>query len=253
MQVPHKLSDKDHPRLRGEYTFVNSFNPQLTGSPPLARGVRTTINLCSIERRITPACAGSTCRTHEGLEAVEDHPRLRGEYYYHSHTESLLEGSPPLARGVLFIRIRSMQHLRITPACAGSTDFKTLGAKKYWDHPRLRGEYCKRMHRLLRRRGSPPLARGVLQKNAQTFAKKRITPACAGSTLLICRNVKRCKDHPRLRGEYEYYTVIAWEIWGSPPLARGVLIIWTISPPLTRITPACAGSTVAYCETFGRY
>ena len=131
VQVPHKLSDKDHPRLRGEYTFVNSFNPQLTGSPPLARGVRTTINLCSIERRITPACAGSTCRTHEGLEAVE--------------------------------------------------------------------------------------------------------------------------DHPRLRGEYEYYTVIAWEIWGSPPLARGVLIIWTISPPLTRITPACAGSTVAYCETFGRY
>ena len=162
VQVPHKLSDKDHPRLRGEYTFVNSFNPQLTGSPPLARGVRTTINLCSIERRITPACAGSTCRTHEGLEAVEDHPRLRGEYYYHSHTESLLEGSPPLARGVRVEHMRDLRQLRITPACAGSTDFKTLGAKKYWDHPRLRGEYCKRMHRLLRRRGSPPLARGVL-------------------------------------------------------------------------------------------
>ena len=66
---------------------------------------------------------------------------MRGEYVYFDSAQSLIKGSPPLARGILF-SCSSVEIVRgITPACAGNTltdEYKNLLAK---DHPRLRGEY----------------------------------------------------------------------------------------------------------------
>ena len=71
---------KDHPRLRGEYCSKRNSPPARLGSPPLARGVRKLIRRELQQRRITPACAGST-KAHELLQYKrQDHPRLRGEY-----------------------------------------------------------------------------------------------------------------------------------------------------------------------------
>ena len=50
-------------------------------------------------------------------------------------------------------------------------------------------------------------------------------------------------DHPRLRGEYFVLSVFRELIGGSPPLARGVLSLYTLRTLHNGITPACAGST----------
>ena len=107
----------------------------------------------------------------------------------------------------------------------------------------MRGEYMALAIRLIIKRGSPPLARGVLLISVLSTAQVRITPACAGSTGVNLFNDARRKDHPRLRGEYKDCTNSISPVLGSPPLARGVLNKLAVQSPLFRITPACAGST----------
>ena len=77
-----------------------------------------------IERinRITPACAGSTCFHHVENVYNKDHPRLRGEYENTCPIDATPKGSPPLARGVPTENVCGSIVIRITPACAGSTD-----------------------------------------------------------------------------------------------------------------------------------
>ena len=132
---------------------------------------------------------------------------------------------------------------RITPACAGSTPTGGGATPSYRDHPRLRGEYILRRVWKMRKKGSPPLARGVLTKPEDMKSVTRITPACAGSTSAPIRECRSSRDHPRLRGEYKFLAVIAHGIIGSPPLARGVRTLKSLSYSELRITPACAGST----------
>ena len=90
-----------------------------------------------------------------------DHPRLRGEYVQHELEVQLVEGSPPLAWGVLGCRKYCEYCRRITPACAGSTDPYIHHLQAFQDHPRLRGEYCLLNWCSRRFIGSPPLTRGV--------------------------------------------------------------------------------------------
>ena len=75
------------------------------------------------------------------LAASVDHPRLRGEYTSTLQMALPQRGSPPLARGVLWVRVRTILRLRITPACAGSTKTHVTLWSLTEDHPRLRGEY----------------------------------------------------------------------------------------------------------------
>ena len=71
----------------------------------------------------------------------------------------------------------------------------------------------------------------------------RITPACAGKSVLGCLPVLPFQDHPRVCGEkaarYNFLTVFS----GSPPRVRGKD---SKHPPVAdyiRITPACAGKS----------
>ena len=134
-----------------------------------------------------------------------------------------LEGSPPLARGVPWARPQNSQPPKITPACAGSTNYKNNSVGYIEDHPRLRGEYSHELLVSISRVGSPPLARGVPFTVIQGIWNDRITPACAGSTT---KSIFTCCvhwDHPRLRGEYRNLLNPPCSAFGSPPLARGVL------------------------------
>jgi len=128
--------------LRGEYYFnwISTY-PRL-GSPPLARGVRIENRNTIGKARITPACAGSTVRYHGKIKREKDHPRLRGEYIFHSSLSTSDSGSPPLARGVHNASYVSTGKAGITPACAGSTLHKASKTSGVQDHPRLRGEYA---------------------------------------------------------------------------------------------------------------
>ncbi len=129
--------------MRGEYFNYTYGGCRGWGSPPLARGIRITLDFFADRRRITPACAGNTMFFDGGHEEEEDHPRLRGEYISRSASCWSLVGSPPLARGILHILEVGIRLARITPACAGNTVFWRYQHMIKKDHPRLRGEYTR--------------------------------------------------------------------------------------------------------------
>ena len=120
----------------------------------------------------------------------------------------------------------------------------TLTRQQSRDHPRLRGEYHYICQTRTKRWGSPPLARGIQLWRQPSNLESGITPACAGNTLYVCLVSSICRDHPRLRGEYDSFNLKTTKELGSPPLARGILI-YSHSPfGQVRITPACTGKTL---------
>ena len=147
--------------MRGEYWLYLLLDVANKGSPPLARGVPIISVALFAGRRITPACAGSTLYHLFSFSFSKDHPRLRGEYSLTMLQKETIIGSPPLARGVLRKMLKERKLSRITPACAGSTNFICHPVSPFRDHPRLRGEYSSRVTASITPPGSPPLARGV--------------------------------------------------------------------------------------------
>ena len=85
--------------------------------------------------------------------------------------------------------------------------------------------------------------RGKVQGACFFSFSLRITPACAGKSWCINRQLKGIQDHPRLCGEkYSYITYRLPQI-GSPPPVRGKdFAPCCLLNPL-RITPACAGKS----------
>ena len=155
----------------------------LFGSPPRVRGKRTDTWSAYLYMRITPACAGKTRPAWEKAVVGADHPRVCGENAG-SHSYIVKEhGSPPRVRGKP-IDTSPSTATWITPACAGKTFSASKRLGKNTDHPRVCGE--NRMHSLspLQSNGSPPRVRGKQLPAGRLPASPRITPACAGKTLL---------------------------------------------------------------------
>ena len=195
----------------------------LTGSPPHARGRRGYSCSVKVSHRITPACAGKTVGRVEVAGRRRDHPRMRGEDSSHLRSGLLLH--------------------RITPACAGKThtivqEFRTLR-----DHPRMRGEDAEVASGLLTSYGSPPHARGRPVAAAGQPVAGRITPACAGKTVPLTLAHMTYPDHPRMRGEDWRWRTSGMPSPGSPPHARGRLLLYSNPCYVNGITPACAGKT----------
>ena len=111
----------DHPRSRGVYTALTMTIGTVTGSSPLARGLRDhcTENLRAF--RIIPARAGFTPIARIVGTVSTDHPRSRGVYSYRPHCRYGQHGSSPLARGLLVVRVNLRSRVRIIPARAGFT------------------------------------------------------------------------------------------------------------------------------------
>ena len=108
---------------------------------------------------------------------------MRGEYGKVVFNVRFSGGSPPLARGILMVRRPTIARGRITPACAGNTGDAARGTAGTKDHPRLRGEYAKTTAWNAASLGSPPLARGIRDRDRQKSGLSGITPACAGNTI----------------------------------------------------------------------
>jgi len=131
------------------------------GSPPPARGASMARCTRSTSWGITPACAGSIA-VGAGLGCrCGDHPRLRGEHLAWACRRALCRGSPPPARGALWLSRKHNRISGITPACAGSIDRRHVQPLRAGDHPRLRGEHCSFWRRNPGHIGSPPPARGA--------------------------------------------------------------------------------------------
>ena len=227
--------------MRGEKSFLWKGHSKQCGSPPLARGKGVSGCSRAALRRITPACAGKSFRLGGALIGCRDHPRLRGEKQIEWVESPLHEGSPPLARGKVVLKVLLGIWRRITPACAGKSHSYPVRRRAPRDHPRLRGEKKRPQRLLVSCLGSPPLARGKVEKRLRKALRSRITPACAGKSLFRFRKYNLSEDHPRLRGEKYAYGVSSVPYLGSPPLARGKAFFLLFGRFLLGITPACAG------------
>ena len=213
------------------------------GSSPPARGARLVRREHHLVRRITPACAGSTWRPRLPRARRTDHPRLRGEHICSGVRWGIGHGSPPPAQGAPSQAAGQLSRVRITPACAGSTAGPGPPDHPVLDHPRLRGEHGPGGDPLMLADGSPPPARGARGPGGPGGGRRRITPACAGSTWGQCQRGQQTADHPRLHGEHTARSIFCDSDAGSPPPARGARRATLPLPDAVRITPACAGST----------
>ena len=134
------------------------------GSPPHARGKWVQLMEILPHSGITPACAGKIPFCRSGSVGRRDHPRMRGE-----NLETVLMylnnwGSPPHARGKYIDQAPVDGHVGITPACAGKIHTLPPTPSCPRDHPRMRGENCRRC---------------VFEQTVLG-----ITPACAGKITL---------------------------------------------------------------------
>ena len=174
---------QDHPRLRGEQWLTPVDDPTHPGSPPLARGTVPPHPFFKVDAGITPACAGNSGLRPWTTPRIRDHPRLRGEQIRLRQTAHGAQGSPPLARGTVLVLGLSLPKNGITPACAGNSRRRRKNTAQNRDHPRLRGEQCRRQNVVGVIVGSPPLARGTGPNLTPEQEIVRITPACAGNRL----------------------------------------------------------------------
>ena len=132
----------DHPRSRGVYDNSHDLDTQLTGSSPLARGLRKSLSRLPVGDGIIPARAGFTSRSVKIEEVWRDHPRSRGVYEVWRWSQTIPKGSSPLARGLPPWIIPGISGLRIIPARAGFTRAGMVSNGALMDHPRSRGVYA---------------------------------------------------------------------------------------------------------------
>ena len=131
----------DHPRSRGVYGPESASPPLTNGSSPLARGLPNLAVRVGTHWRIIPARAGFTSPSPTYTATWEDHPRSRGVYSDAFHDRIAIQGSSPLARGLLQMDYTLQHPVGIIPARAGFTRAGPARASRCADHPRSRGVY----------------------------------------------------------------------------------------------------------------
>ena len=156
----------------------------------------------------------------------------------------LRKGSPPRVRGKLHAVPCAIFRERITPACAGKTRQPTCAGSYVKDHPRVCGENEAARFKSFFEKGSPPRVRGKHSDHGGCRFQRGITPACAGKTVPVCRDVVMQQDHPRVCGENLLTNLRNLRALGSPPRVRGKLTSSFSKNREGGITPACAGKTI---------
>src|SRR5690606_8429088 len=152
------------------------------------------------ERRITPACAGSTCDAYRSTHRRTDHPRVRGEHTVPVMIADLKGGSPPRARGAHVTDTDRLVHDRSTPARAGSTRDGGTRREVRADHPRVRGEHWTPPGTGWCTPGSPPRARGAhLMTRDYSSPPRKTDSLCAAVQALRLRRVRRHRVLTRQR------------------------------------------------------
>ena len=154
----------------------------LLGSSPLARGLHVHDTQQRERLGIIPARAGFTRMGAAKGTAWGDHPRSRGVYCVVTILSMSLDGSSPLARGLLPGIPAGGLRIRIIPARAGFTPPRSQPSRRWTDHPRSRGVYDNKTSMTARGIGSSPLARGLPRCSGSPRRTRRIIPARAGFT-----------------------------------------------------------------------
>ena len=213
------------------------------GSSPLARGLRGALPDDVAPARIIPARAGFTGYALVRTPSRRDHPRSRGVYGLAVTNDGNVCGSSPLARGLPEITRDTPSARGIIPARAGFTCRSWTPLRTAGDHPRSRGVYSRPRGYGVGRRGSSPLARGLLIVSDGEEMRLRIIPARAGFTTTRRPSWRPSTDHPRSRGVYRTRMPRSKTPQGSSPLARGLRARPPTHTRMPRIIPARAGFT----------
>ena len=193
---------------------------------------------------ITPAHAGKRLKVGILNDCSWDHPRTRGEKTMNNAAGAVKKGSPPHTRGKGAVLSGNAFGNRITPAHAGKRVVHAKNAPRAGDHPRTRGEKLITFRRFCLGRGSPPHTRGKAMKNGASKENARITPAHAGKSPYLIKQIVGNKDHPRTRGE-KVDNIRAFNgSVGSPPHTRGKVLRDASAHSWIRITPAHAGKRI---------
>ena len=195
-------SRPDHPRIRGEHGVARGECVFAEGSSPHTRGARPWGQRGGEVLRIIPAYAGSTTKLAAVIAETPDHPRIRGEHLDSFHVAGVGVGSSPHTRGARQAGPQYGLRQRIIPAYAGSTAHRRSPAGPPTDHPRIRGEHCRRQAIVTTPPGSSPHTRGARLHDLIGDPGVRIIPAYAGSTKTRSPGFMSAKDHPRIRGEH---------------------------------------------------
>ena len=156
------------------------------------------------------------------------------------------KGSPPRVRGTGRHTGAQQRPVGITPACAGNSPPEWSEALDSKDHPRVCGEQPLPTNKMPSLIGSPPRVRGTASHRHAQTAGGRITPACAGNSILHPLHQDAVGDHPRVCGEQLLLASILLSRWGSPPRVRGTANTSKLPAKLQGITPACAGNSLSY-------
>ena len=89
----------------------------------------------------------------------------------------------------------------VSPAYAGKSHLRQRPAQGPQDHPRMCGEKFDNPKIDNSQLGSPPHVRGKEGKEYLQETESRITPACAGKSVLLLLLGLLLEDHPRMCGE----------------------------------------------------
>ena len=179
-RIPECSETEDHPRGCGDMNTPIGVCVHTLGSPPRVRGHAELAQLLPMQRRITPAGAGTwalqkpsciatwitpagagTClRPALATYLITDHPRGCGDMAASSAAWWIALGSPPRVRGHGVHLILFRFHDRITPAGAGTCCLPSGECFRIRDHPRGCGDMSWRFIIQSEPVGSPPRVRG---------------------------------------------------------------------------------------------
>ena len=182
-------SSWDHPRVGGEKAKITPRLKRCRGSPPRGRGKVVRPDVVAKAAGITPAWAGKSCPARCRSQSCGDHPRVGGEKKGVRHWWALPRGSPPRWRGKATFSGRSDPGVGITPAWAGTSRSGVTMDLISRDHPRVGGEKIFYRFVWTIEWGSPPRGRGKEELLQFVIGHAGITPAWAGKSQLLSRNL----------------------------------------------------------------
>ena len=213
------------------------------GSSPLTRGKPSSTACPARQSRLIPAHAGKTPEPVPSPLPKPAHPRSRGENEMVYSSSRASAGSSPLTRGKPGARISGRSPVRLIPAHAGKTHLACACRSGPPAHPRSRGENSSRSGHAAIGRGSSPLTRGKRHWSRRWRDRYRLIPAHAGKTRPTPTVTRRCRAHPRSRGENQSCQTLGRSLLGSSPLTRGKRQACLYCPATSRLIPAHAGKT----------
>ena len=213
------------------------------GSSPLTRGKLPRRVLRRSHVGLIPAHAGKTNEVIIFGPFLWAHPRSRGENCMCVLFLCRLLGSSPLTRGKPSACGHADSARGLIPAHAGKTIFVFVHHCNLWAHPRSRGENSVLPARGRVTSGSSPLTRGKRPPGIHAGTRRGLIPAHAGKTRRAGRRGRRCRAHPRSRGENGAFGRARSCTTGSSPLTRGKLRDAAEQAVRSGLIPAHAGKT----------